>query len=187
MSRNPGFDSSRGDILPEESPIISLGPSVSSYGHRMPGLAPRAVQVYMAFGDAPSAITSVQLEESHCSTPFDMAATSTSEHQQTLRILHFNDVYDITPQVYRPLADNNLKPIADKRNNRKVTIDVGRFAGLPSEVQNKQPDPKDGLVLFSGDVFNPSIESAVPVVNQLKPDAAAIGIPTLLDCLIGPH
>ncbi|KDQ14262.1 hypothetical protein BOTBODRAFT_187919 [Botryobasidium botryosum FD-172 SS1] len=127
-----------------------------------------------------------------------MVATSTSE-QQILRILHFNDVYDITPQVYRPLAEligsdpegttnktsgstDDLKPTASEPHNRRPTIDVTHFAGLFSEVQNKWPDPKDGLVLFSGDVFNPSIESAitrgshmVPVINQLKVDAAVIG------------
>jgi 2',3'-cyclic-nucleotide 2'-phosphodiesterase (5'-nucleotidase family) len=43
-------------------------------------------------------------------------------------------------------------------------------------------DERDGLVLFAGDVFNPSVESAitrgshmVPILRELKLDASCVG------------
>lgn len=66
-----------------------------------------------------------------------------------LPILHFNDVYRVTPQ----------------KISRSETIDVTQFAALADDLRNKwprRPDGKyDGLFLFSGDVFSPSVESSV--------------------------
>jgi 5'-nucleotidase len=105
----------------------------------------------------------------------------------TLKILHFNDVYRVTKQ--------------------KVpggTIDVTQFAAILEKQRSRWADlpnkKKDGLLLFSGDVFSPSIESSVtrgshmvssecvalhkilnwwtvkvPVMNALAPDVAVTG------------
>lgn len=69
----------------------------------------------------------------------------------TLRILHFNDVYRVQPFKLRASAPE--------------TIDVTQFAHMLDTLRQAWPDredgKKDGLVLFSGDVFSPSVESSV--------------------------
>ncbi|KAG9095183.1 hypothetical protein FS749_010910 [Ceratobasidium sp. UAMH 11750] len=89
----------------------------------------------------------------------------------TLSLLHFNDVYRVTKQ---------------KIQGTSGTIDVTQFAGLLESIRNswsERPDGKrDGLVLFSGDLFSPSVESTVtrgshmvPVMNNMAPDVALTG------------
>lgn len=67
-----------------------------------------------------------------------------------LPILHFNDVYRVNPQ---------------KLLGGKNTIDVTQFAYALDEIRNSWPQREDGksdgLVLFSGDLFAPSVESSV--------------------------
>ena len=69
----------------------------------------------------------------------------------TLSILHFNDVYRVTPQK---ISSNPLE-----------TIDVTQFTALLHDLRDqwalREDGNRDGLVLFSGDVFSPSIESSV--------------------------
>ncbi|KAG8923518.1 hypothetical protein FRC00_006158 [Tulasnella sp. 408] len=86
-----------------------------------------------------------------------------------LNLVHFNDVYRVTPQ---------------KVPGTSGKIDVTQFAELLDSIRNSWPkttttqDAKtveDGLVLFSGDVFSPSIESSVPVMNELRPDVSLTG------------
>ncbi|KIY67658.1 Metallo-dependent phosphatase, partial [Cylindrobasidium torrendii FP15055 ss-10] len=86
----------------------------------------------------------------------------------TLRLIHFNDVYRVQPQKITP--------------NSKETIDVTQFSALLHEVRSSWPAPDAGLVLFSGDVFSPSVESSVtrgshmvPVMNQIAPDVSLTG------------
>lgn len=65
-----------------------------------------------------------------------------------LRILHFNDVYRVGPQKLH-----------------QGTIDVTQFAemlnGLRNDWRLREDGSRDGLVLFSGDLFAPSVESSV--------------------------
>jgi len=89
-----------------------------------------------------------------------------------LRILHFNDVYKIRPQEFQ--SDPNVEP--------KPTFDVTHFAGSLNRVRNEWPQKGDGLVLFSGDIFNPSLDSVitrgshmVPIIYELGIDAAVPG------------
>lgn len=74
----------------------------------------------------------------------------------TIPILHFNDVYRVNPQK---LAGG-------------VTIDVTQFAYMLNSLRDAWPErsssesngsekERDGLVLFSGDLFAPSVESSV--------------------------
>ena len=66
-----------------------------------------------------------------------------------LPILHFNDVYRVNPQKLTGGA----------------TIDVTQFAYMVDELRDgwvrRGDGTKDGLVLFSGDLFAPSVESSV--------------------------
>lgn len=66
----------------------------------------------------------------------------------TLNILHFNDVYRVT-----------------KQKVEGGTIDVSQWAKMLEDRRNqwslRDDGKRDGLVLFSGDVFSPSVESSV--------------------------
>lgn len=85
---------------------------------------------------------------------------------RTIPLLCFNDVYRVN-QKYNP------QPGAPEDNSPDRTITVSQFAELllserskwadrQSEDQDDQEGPsKEGLVLFAGDVFNPSVESSV--------------------------
>lgn len=67
-----------------------------------------------------------------------------------LPILHFNDVYRVGEQ---------------KLQGNAGTIDVTQFAYKLDEIRDswamREDGEKDGLVLFSGDLFSPSVESSV--------------------------
>ncbi|CAL1704058.1 unnamed protein product [Somion occarium] len=90
----------------------------------------------------------------------------------SIPILHFNDVYRVQPFKFNPTSSE--------------TIDVTQFAAMLDDIRDKWADrddgKKDGLVLFSGDVFAPSVESSVtrgshmvPVMNALAPDVSMTG------------
>ncbi|WVN91141.1 uncharacterized protein L203_106393 [Cryptococcus depauperatus CBS 7841] len=102
-------------------------------------------------------------------------------------LLCFNDVYRVQ-QKYIP------QPGAPSDDTPNKTITVSQFAELLLGVRDAWPnradvndsypnkDNKDGLVLFAGDVFNPSVESSVtrgshmvPIMNALKVDYACVG------------
>ncbi|KAH0830270.1 Metallo-dependent phosphatase-like protein [Lanmaoa asiatica] len=85
-----------------------------------------------------------------------------------LSIVHWNDVYRVTPQ---------------KISSNDDTIDVTQFAALLDDLRRnwrmRSDGARDGLSLFSGDLFSPSVESTVtrgshmvPVMNELAPDVA---------------
>ncbi|KAG8775204.1 hypothetical protein FRC20_003365, partial [Serendipita sp. 405] len=90
----------------------------------------------------------------------------------TLNIIHFNDVYRV-----------------GKQNVEEGTIDVSQWAQMLEECREQWPSreqdgPKDGLLLFSGDVFSPSIESSVTRGSHMVPVMNALGI----DCAVaGNH
>ena len=69
----------------------------------------------------------------------------------SLSLLHFNDVYRVTPQK---ISSQSLE-----------TIDVTQFTALLHDLRDqwtlRDDGNRDGLVLFSGDVFSPSVESTV--------------------------
>ncbi|CDO69028.1 hypothetical protein BN946_scf184834.g35 [Trametes cinnabarina] len=90
----------------------------------------------------------------------------------TLNLLHFNDVYRVQPFKINPKSPE--------------TIDVTQWAAMLDDIRDQwleRPDGKrDGLVLFSGDVFSPSVESSVtrgshmvPVMNAIGPDVSLTG------------
>ncbi|KAG6293948.1 hypothetical protein E4U46_006962 [Claviceps purpurea] len=83
-----------------------------------------------------------------------------------IRILHYNDVYHVDAASAEPVGG------------------LARFITLCREYQEGKPSegqPKI-LTLFSGDAFNPSLESSVtkgrhmvPVLNAIKTDCACVG------------
>jgi 5'-nucleotidase len=68
-----------------------------------------------------------------------------------LPILHWNDVYRVRPQKVSPKSFE--------------TIDVTHFSGLLDDIREQWPlrndGKREGLSLFSGDVFAPSLDSSV--------------------------
>ncbi|KAG7092166.1 hypothetical protein E1B28_008535 [Marasmius oreades] len=91
---------------------------------------------------------------------------------QILNLLHFNDVYRVSPQKLSSRSSE--------------TIDVTQFSAKLDKIRGlwpTRPDgKKDGLTLFSGDLFSPSVESSVtrgshmvPVINHLAPDVSLTG------------
>jgi 5'-nucleotidase len=68
-----------------------------------------------------------------------------------LQIIHFNDVYRVQPFKLEPTSPE--------------TIDVTQFAAMLDGIRGswvvRSDGNKDGLVLFSGDIFSPSVESSV--------------------------
>lgn len=67
-----------------------------------------------------------------------------------LSIVHWNDVYRISPQKVSPDG---------------ATVDVTQFAAVLDDIRRKwavRPDgARDGISLFSGDLFSPSLEGTV--------------------------
>ncbi|KAG6874324.1 hypothetical protein C0995_001549 [Termitomyces sp. Mi166 len=80
----------------------------------------------------------------------------------------------------------SLEIFGSKSILRQETIDTAQFAAVLDDIRNSWTDlpdgKKNGLVLFSGDVFSPSVESSitrgshmVPVMNMLAPDVSLTG------------
>ena len=119
-----------------------------------------------------------------------------------LPLLCFNDVYRVkqrfVPQPGSPEDSSSSSTSGDRY------INVSQFGQLVHSIRDKWEDrseerydggkEKDGLILFAGDVFNPSVESSVtrgshmvsarawilidiqvPIMNALKVDIACIG------------
>ncbi len=113
------------------------------------------------------AVSSLRPENIPC-----FSSPSVRQDMSTLNILHFNDVYRVQPFKLNPKSPE--------------TIDVTQWASMLDDVRDQwpqRPDGKrDGLVLFSGDVFSPSVESSVtrgshmvPVMNAIGPDVSLTG------------
>ncbi|KAF7543225.1 hypothetical protein G7Z17_g10905 [Cylindrodendrum hubeiense] len=90
----------------------------------------------------------------------------TADSLPDLRIIHYNDVYHLDPSSAEPVGG------------------LPRFITLCREYQEGEQyegQPK-ALTLFSGDAFNPSLESSVtkgqhmvPVLNMIGTDCACVG------------
>ncbi|CEL60051.1 Trifunctional nucleotide phosphoesterase protein YfkN OS=Bacillus subtilis (strain 168) GN=yfkN PE=1 SV=1 [Rhizoctonia solani AG-1 IB] len=98
----------------------------------------------------------------------------------TIPILHFNDVYNMTQSRAKPGGDR----VVDQKGDLHDSIDhVVRFAQKVQEIQDGwAKDKKRCLLLFSGDLFSPSVESLltegrnmVHLMNELAPDACVPG------------
>lgn len=83
-----------------------------------------------------------------------------------LRLIHYNDVYHLDSSSAEPVGG------------------IARFMTVCKEYQegDRFQDQPACLTLFSGDAFNPSLESSitkgshmVPILNEIKTDCAALG------------
>jgi 5'-nucleotidase len=109
----------------------------------------------------------------------------------TLPILCFNDVYRVS-QKYVPqpgAPERRISKTDATKSGDDDRINVAQFGQLLETHREKWADRpasagsgKEGLVLFAGDVFNPSVESSVtrgshmiPILNSLSLDCACIG------------
>ena len=76
-------------------------------------------------------------------------------------------------------------------NGKEETIDVTKFATLQSNITSKwQKTPngdKDGLVIFSGDLFSPSIESSVTRGRHMVRYVRLLAIVLSLKCALAIH
>ncbi|KAF8601706.1 Metallo-dependent phosphatase [Ceratobasidium sp. AG-I] len=90
----------------------------------------------------------------------------------SLSILHFNDAYQMLKQTFKDEGGNSL------------TMDVTNFAKHLEKLREdaSKDDKPDPLLLFSGDLFSPSVESMltdgknmVEILDALAPDACLIG------------
>ncbi|KAK2182231.1 hypothetical protein NP493_362g02095, partial [Ridgeia piscesae] len=72
---------------------------------------------------------------------------------QSITILHFNDVYNINAREEEPVGG------------------AARFATAMRQLKHLDP-----LVLFSGDIFNPSVMSAVTKGEQMVPILKALDV-----------
>lgn len=88
----------------------------------------------------------------------------------TLPLLCFNDVYRVKQRfVPQPGSPEDASTSKDDSADRYIT--VSQFCQLMHTERAKWADrdevrydgekEKDGLILFAGDVFNPSVESSV--------------------------
>jgi 5'-nucleotidase len=84
-----------------------------------------------------------------------------------LPLLCFNDVYRVKQRfVPQPGSPEDASPSSGEQ-----FINVSQFGQLVHSIRDKWADreeerydggkEKDGLILFAGDVFNPSVESSV--------------------------
>ncbi|PSR82391.1 flagellar associated protein [Coniella lustricola] len=91
---------------------------------------------------------------------------SPSSAPPDLRLIHYNDVYHLDPSSAEPVGG------------------ISRFISVVKEYQegDRFKGQPDCLTLFSGDAFNPSLESSitkgshmVPILNAINTDVAALG------------
>lgn len=84
----------------------------------------------------------------------------------TLRILHYNDVYHVDSSSAEPVGG------------------ISRFMTVCKQYRDapKYKDQSCLVTVFSGDAFNPSLESSVtkgshmvPILNNIGTDCAAVG------------
>jgi 5'-nucleotidase len=135
------------------------------------------------------------------SIPIPVASMTT-----ILPLLCFNDVYRVK-QRFVPQPGSPEDPSTSSTSGDRY-INVSQFGHLVHSIRDTWADrqeerydgakEKDGLILFAGDVFNPSVESSVtrgshmvsvlcssldladfevPIMNALKVDIACIGEP----------
>lgn len=108
----------------------------------------------------------------------------------TLPLLCFNDVYRVNQRfVAQPGSPHDkttsTSSSASPSTGSSQTISVSQFAQLVyderakwADRKGKGPDgepEKDGLVLFAGDVFNPSVESSVTRGSHMVCSAVVLG------------
>ncbi|KIK95089.1 hypothetical protein PAXRUDRAFT_407850 [Paxillus rubicundulus Ve08.2h10] len=90
-----------------------------------------------------------------------------------LRIAHFNDVYQVSDQKIQ---------VDRKQENINVTKFATLLNSVTSQWKKRNDGKKEGLILFSGDLFSPSVESSITrgrhmtsVIDALNVDVGVVG------------
>ncbi|KAJ7854667.1 Metallo-dependent phosphatase [Mycena olivaceomarginata] len=107
------------------------------------------------------------------SKPVAQNTDGTISGKTVLNIAHFNDVYQVSDQKIYP-------------GGKEEIINVTKFASslfdITSNWKEREDGSRDGLTVFSGDVFSPSTESSVtrgrhmpPIMNRLGVDIGVAG------------
>lgn len=101
-----------------------------------------------------------------------------------LRLLHYNDVYHIEYKPSPLLAKMYILTFI-RSGSAEPVGGIARFQYLATHYRSGseyERQPKL-LTFFSGDAYNPSLESSVtkgshmvPILNQLGTDAACVGV-----------
>ncbi|KAK8843476.1 hypothetical protein IAR55_007135 [Kwoniella newhampshirensis] len=107
----------------------------------------------------------------------------------TLPLLCFNDVYRVS-QKYNPqpgapegvASSGQQQHISVSQFGELLLSERAKWASRDGAKGKEKESDREGLVLFAGDVFNPSVESSVtrgshmvPIMNALQVDAACVG------------
>lgn len=91
----------------------------------------------------------------------------TTPKSTILNITHFNDVYQVSDQKIHI-------------DGKEETIDVTKFATLLADITSKwekrKGRVKEGLTIFSGDVFSPSTESSITRGRHMPAIVNALGV-----------
>ena len=100
-----------------------------------------------------------------CSLPY--TCSGIAKMTTTLPLLCFNDVY----RVKQRFVPQPGSPADTSSSSGEQFINVSQFGQLVHSIRDAWADrdeerydggkEKDGLILFAGDVFNPSVESSV--------------------------
>lgn len=102
------------------------------------------------------------------------APSSIPSRPPDLRLLHYNDVYHVDASSAEPVGG------------------IARFMTLLNyyRYDPKFKDAPELVTLFSGDAFNPSLESSVTkgshmvsILNNIGTDVACVGVSALVCCL----
>ena len=115
----------------------------------------------------------------------NVGQTSDPKPPPDLRLLHYNDVYHIE---YAPSPAKEMGGIPDhpfRPGSAEPVGGVTRFQTVVKEYRLSPcyADQPSLLTLFSGDAFNPSLESSVtkgrhmvPFLNAVGTDVACVGV-----------
>jgi len=115
----------------------------------------------------------------------NVGQTSDPKPPPDLRLLHYNDVYHIE---YAPSPAKEMGGITDHTFRSGSAEPVGGVARFQTVVKEYRLSPRYAdqpslLTLFSGDAFNPSLESSVtkgrhmvPFLNAVGTDVACVGV-----------
>ena len=109
------------------------------------------------------------------------SSSSSPASPPDLRFIHYNDVYHLDPSSAEPVGGiaRFVTVCKEYRNENGASCTPSSASSSPSPYAGQV-----GLVtLFSGDAFNPSLESSVtkgahmvPVLNAIGTDCACVGV-----------
>ncbi|KAB5588409.1 hypothetical protein CTheo_8146 [Ceratobasidium theobromae] len=109
-----------------------------------------------------------------------------------LQVIHFNDVYQLTRPKLKADKENENKLVPDMKvidpkgnisdTSSHIILFYEKIKSIRDKWEENSSNEPEGLVLFSGDLFSPSVESSVTcgsnmvhLMNEIVPDVAVPG------------